>query len=89
MEPSPTLPPGVEALARSMGLGQLADQAQAVLSQLPAATDPTYQLTDIDQLRDELRQLRADLAPLVGIAQQLAPLLALPKVQRAIAKQQG
>ena len=94
MEPSPTLPPGVAALARSMGLGQLADQAQAVLDSLPAealpAVDaPEYQLTELHLLRDEVKQLRDELAPLVALAAQLGPLLQLPKVQRALAKQQG
>lgn len=94
MEPSPTLPPGVAALARSMGLEQLADQAQAVLDSLPAeplpATDaPEYQLTELSLLRDDVKQLRAELAPLLQLASQLAPLLSLPKVQRALAKQQG
>lgn len=91
MEPSPTLPPGVAALARSMGLGQLADQAEQVLA--ATAAEPTAQPRDtacaVDLLRHEVEQLRAELAPLVAIAAQLGPLLQLPKVQRALAKQQG
>jgi hypothetical protein len=70
-----------------MGLGALADQAEQVLA-ATADPQPRDVACAVDLLRYEVEQLRADLIPLVALAGQLAPLLSLPKVQRALARQQ-